>query len=733
MLLTLLSLSLGSSLKQNPIDGKVDFTCPATRAEIVLSQLSEKTGLKLKASAAVAPDVLVIHVQGVGVRDLLGKIAAAAGSQWEIKGDTAYLEPARDVERHQHQAITREYEGRLRPALQKLLGSDAYHQVWNQSVAQKLAIDTEKAMNPESHSLSGADPSVRNLIGRGPASRLAISLLGAIGPDQLSEHMGEPRTVYATSPTSMQVGVQPAQGTLDEFLQEETAFVNATKAYIASQPPSSTHMMMSGIDRGELRGGDPSKGMGQVLVAVLGSYWTDSVRAYMTAADGANKILTDGYAMISLEPRTLKTFQGAGDDSPIPVDGLTNEFKSSAQPPGSGNVSSMSMATVQGGTSKRLDLKTPDPIRSSSLSPALLGWLNTPATNEPLRLCTGSLLMSTALKRSENLVADLDDRSFPDALRMCDGKTTPSKWLSSEALQRFQDVSEDSGWLVVGPRDVAGARKNRINRGGLQELLSSMQKRKILTLDALGRYAQSQYAEPVSGGFDYEYMLAVNPAATGHSYDQMNWDMYTVYGALDPQQREGLKNGGTFDLSSLNANAIEAVRRKVFDSAAVSPVLTDRDGKPTDMYGQGIIEEWTQLLPDGVPPLTGLSAKVESQPAAYCLSLIDGAAQIMSLADLAREQFLSQSENFRQYASPLRFDRFVPAEETKYHFHLLFAPGIALEADLSDAAFDDSADARSMAEMPSDYRDAINKEFAELQAAFGHVSFSSGATQSAQP
>jgi hypothetical protein len=714
-----IAIAFLATAHQSALDSKIDFACPASRAEVVLKKLSDQTHLVLRARPTLASDVLVIQVKQVSLRDLLVKIAKASGAGWSEESDALYLEPSAEIEQKQHHVLVNEYSGRLNAAIQRRLAAPEYVQNWDENRASLFAEETEKIMSAP-YSPTG-NPAVDGLVGHGPGGRAVTGLLAAIGSDELSDHIPDGRTVYSNSPTSMQVEMPGVQDTLNRFLAEQSEFVNATKAYTAIAPRRGGGVYVSGVDRGDFQLGDPANGIGKTILSVAGAYREDRVKVIMQVADSAGKVLNDGFALLFLEPRPLAKFDPSGDDAPLKFDSLAAELEQTVPPVPNRKGMTMTMQVSSDGKTKTMELHTPTPVSDFRPSPKLLSWMSAPTANEPLRLSAGALLMTASLRRGENLVADLDDRCFRPSLDLAATHPTPSSWLSSTALQRDHDVTEESGWLIVTPRDLMATRKNRVSRSGLGTLLASLRKHRLLTLDDLGEYAREQIPAPIPGGFDYEYLNAINPSAAVNFYDPQKWLMYAFFGALSSGQRQDLASGSSLTLENLSLEAENALRRMVFDSENQTIQTWDKDGKKTEPYFTGRILDWTELLPNGLPEQGAITAQVETQSAAYCLSDSQNLADIRSLNDLAKDEFVNQGSRYKQFSTGITYDRFAPAQQFDYRFKFIFGPGLGTESELHDGSFNDTVAPLPLTQMPTDFQNAIEQEFNELNVAFGRI------------
>jgi hypothetical protein len=334
-------------------------------------------------------------------------------------------------------------------------------------------------------------------------------------------------------------------------------------------------MLVPGVNRGSYEpGGDPHRGIGKSLIRLRGGYDDENLSVNMTITDGGGRVLTRANPSLQLEPRARPTFDPVGDNLPTAPEPLAIELRDASSIGQSKTIYSASMMQSSAGKTVLITLSPPMPVRRRRLSDALAAWLRSPSVNEPFRLTLGPVLTAIAQRRSDNLVADLDDRSFSLYEHP---KRRPSDWLGSRDLQDWQDVREEHGWLSVSLRDPGGARKARISRAGLGELMAAFARRPVVTLSEVCRFAQTQSEAP-GEGIDSAYIRAACPYATFMpNVDSLRWPVYRLFGALTDLQRTAIAQGKTLDVVSLPTAASEALRRLIFESD-FEPTLKDRDG-----------------------------------------------------------------------------------------------------------------------------------------------------------
>ena len=699
-------------------DSPIDFSCPATQAVQVLKDLSVTSGLQLKADATVQHDVFVIRASQVSLKDLLQKIADASGSLWVRQGSDFVLTPSSRFEQAQRSRIAVEWGRRIAEAVNEQIADPAYQVAWNPSVATRLVNESADVQANQAPMLSRNQAKDKVAVQR-PDHRTSIALLKALGGETIASNLLVDKRIYSSYPNSLEEPLANATEVFPRFIEEQTLFAEAAKEFGENHPLGHGYAVTS-IDGGAFMGGDPANGFGRAILKLWGQFRDNRLGIRLTVADAKGGLLGDGYVGLGLKEPEFYAFAPLGDDSPIMPDALTTEMQARCKD--SRRIDRISMTMVgsrDDGKSKTIQMQSSIPIPNGRLSPGLAGWLLDPVVRDPLQLGLGGLIKAAAQRRGENLIADLDDRSFKSGLDMAVSKPTPATFLSSEALQLDHEVSEQGGWLMIRPKSLVEARRMQVNRQGLQSLLEVAQKAKLLTVDDFCRFAQTQYVAPAPESIDFEYVKAIDPSAILNNFETSKWPLYTFFGALDADERHALQTGKPIVLTSLAPAAKAALERMMYQDE-LDPTVTDQTGKEIENAYLGLFSSWTELAPDGISdPSSLLVGSVELQPGAYCYSLDRDIADIRSVGDLALDTFASRSERLDRFAPVVHYDRFAPAEVTNYHFVFHITKRASLKTELSVGSHDPDEMVRPYDQMPRAFQDRFSDELKDLNNFFG--------------
>jgi len=712
-------LALTAIAPAQGLDKKITASYPPQSLGRLIPALAKQTGVDLRVARAVENDVVMVRVKDVPVDFLIHRIAEVTNRAWEKQGDRYMLTSTSDADRASEKRVLARRTEIIRKAIAKLLADPIYKKPWTQEEAIKLANKTETLLNPADNHLDGTKINFKEFAGRAPSDRAIAALLAEMDPAELAQTWTTKR-IYATQPTSLQHPLpNGAQGILERLLREQIMFVDASNDFKDRLGPRTSSFAMSGISRGEFGKGNPKLGIGKGILRIEGSEIGYSLTASLTLTDAAGVMLLDGYISVPFDDLEPVRVAPKGSEAKVPADVLVKEIgQAKERSPSSG--SRMSMSTSDGKETVRLDVPYNPPQRKTPLSAELKRLLLSPNETDPLELCVGKILQTAAETRDENLVACLDDGVFSTSVSQLVKGVTPSEFLSSQSFQGYQDVDVANGWIVIRPKNPAATRKRRTDRDALAKLVQSIDRNKLLLLDDLCAFALSQEEPAGDQKIDLTYVRLLNPGAASSGYDPFKWHVYQFFGSLTREQKQALGSGAGVPVQNLTPSARKALTDYIFN-AYVEPQLTKADGTPVDVWGDGVVTEWTQLLPGGLSDRATVTAKVNQDEAAYCVDSTIGSAQILSAESLGTRQFMTETPGLQQGA--LRFDRFSPATQWTYSFNITLAPGIAVKSDLTDGAINGATSNTDLRSLPDIFQQQLAARLGQLRKFFGNTDF----------
>lgn len=712
-------LSLTAIAPAQGLDKRITASYPPQSLGRMIPALAKQTGVDLRVARAVENDVVMVRVKDVPVDLLIHRIAEVTNRVWEKQGDRYTITSLSDADRAAEKRVLARRTEIIRKAIAKLVADPVYKTPWTQDEAIKLANKTETLLNPKDNRLDARKINFKEFAGRAPTDRAITALLAEMDPAELARTWTDKR-VYATHPTSMQHPLpNEAQGILERLLREQSMFVDASNDFKDRLGPRTSSFAMGGINRGEFRKGNPKLGIGKGLLRIEGSEIGYSLIASLTLTDAAGVSLLDGFISVPIDPLEPVKFAPKGSEGKVTADSLVKEI-GEAKAESSSNGSRMSMTTSDGKETVRLDVPYNPPQRKTPLSADLKRLLLSPNGTDPLELCTGKILQAAAEMRDENLVACLDDGVFTTSVSQLVKGVTPSEFLSSQNFQEYQDVVDSGGWITIQPKNPAATHKRRTDRDALAKLMQSIDRNKLLLLDDLCAFSLSQEEPAGDQKMDLTYVRLLNPGAASGSYDPFKWHVYQFFGSLTREQKQALGSGAGVPVQNLTPSARKALNEYIFN-AYVEPQLTKADGTPIDVWSDGVVTDWTQLLPGGLQERAMVTANVKQDEAAYCVDSRIDSAQILSAEALGTRQFVGETPGLQQGA--LRFDRFSPATQWTYSFNIALAPGIAIKPDLTDGAINGATANPDLKSLPDGFQKQLAERIGQLRKHFGNTDF----------
>jgi len=717
--LSLLACAASAYAPAQGLDQPVTANYPAQPLGRLIPALAKQTGIDLRISRSAEGDVAMVRVKDVPLNKVMQKIAAVTGRIWEQKDGQYMLTSSVAADRAGERRVLKRRAEIIRQALAKLAGDPVYRQRFGQPEAIALANKTETVMNPKDGHLDRTKIDFGELRGRAPTDRALAALLAIMDPAELAQSWSSKR-VYATKPTAMQFALpNRAQGIFEQLLREQSMFVDATNDFKDRLGPQDSSFSTSEISRGEFGKGNPKLGVGKGIVKIEGSEAGPFLTASLILTDAAGHLLIEGNLSLPIDPVVPTKFQPKDREASVAADsrvkemGLTEPFEGAMG-------TRMSMVTSDGTDTVRLDVPNNPPQRKTPLSAELKQLLLAPNVTDPLSLCAGKLLEAAAEVRGENLVACIDDGLFTTSVDHLIKGMKPTDFLNSPDFQQYQEVDISEGWITIQPKDFAAAQKRRTNRDALAKLMQSIDRNKLLLLNDLCEFAQTQEEPAGSQKIDLTYMRLLNPGVINGAYDPFKWYVYKFFGSLTPEQKKILGSGAGVPVQNLTPSARKALTQYIF-VAYVQPQLKKADGTAIDPWSEGVVTEWTQLLPNGLLDGAMISAKVKQEDAAYCVDSSLGSAQIVSAESLATLQFIGETPGLKGGAP--KFDRFSPTTQWTYSFNIALAPGVFINTDLTDGAISGAPTNLDIKSLPAAFQAAYALRLEKLKKFYGQRDF----------
>lgn len=525
----------------------VTFDVPADRLPNVLAAMEKATAVHLECTAAMAREVVVMHVENRPRDEVMAQFATALDADW-VPLDTGGYRLTRSTERNKA----------LRDA-QAAREAAAYAE-WIEKAevgpfdADRLA----KKMKGIAQSFQPRKSMDANLRANqeGPAYRALIRALKTVGSRALAAVPVGGRVVYATRPTPAQRPLN-SPALLSNYSAELNAWVDSAKRNGVQTPKVGGNTI---IPPGLLSKLTRRESPARVLLELARHGRGASVAVHLTFVDDQGRIMDRASASPGLAYQPEK--------GKIPLD-----------------VSPEAEAIGGFFVSEKVDQPLPDDLRAR---------LADAVTNEPLRLLPGDLLPKIAKRRKASLIAALSDDMFLiGAIRPTAGKWTEEEYLHRLSHDGFE-FKESEGW-VLG-RQTDPARRDAIVARGVLNEFNRLPLGESLDVAADWAARLPMYLDN-SLPFNLRSLVQGKSDPTFYSNDPRT---LRFYGSLSRDQRKAAREG--LSLGTLNSVQRERLQPLL---GLIGKLTVDRkapEDREDDHGGDGnILGEPTEALPYGIP------------------------------------------------------------------------------------------------------------------------------------
>jgi hypothetical protein len=757
-------LTAGGALAQAQPDlaKKISFSSKAAPASVVLAELAKEAGIALETSPQTGHQVLLLHFKDAPLGEVLDRIAKAAGAEWkqEAAGLRLVLPALLERAQVQKEAEARRnwLNGSLEQQANRLKGTS-----FNPEEAKRAAEANERVIESIRRGEVGRIDFNMHQAGQ-PASRALIQLATAVGVTRLAQVPVGQRVVFATAPTRMQVAL-PAntQAIFREFIQNQIAAVEATKPAQQAAGAENEVRVLMGSGMANSGQGDPKLGVGKALLICRANQSSVTLELLVVDPNGQ----TIATSMLTLT-ESVQQSGDAGSDTPKPISfsKLSAELGRAVAAPGrpagpavevmsSGGatrvgVVQMSASVGSGGAVMAMPASG---VGGVKLSDELRAQLLQPERYDPLSYGASDALLALAAERQTNLAAWLPDRAFFHANMFASSGATIESLESALQNQWMMESSKEGTWLVLTPRNQTTERRNQVDRKELGRLVRTIETKKSLTLDDAASYALQRGPTQLSQlDVDFSVISLIvrsgGPiSGDGHLnlFRSEQWQTFRLYGALSPQQRQGLFNGGKLSLGNMSPAQHAIVHDMVYNSFGGVNVATQRSADPITairgapmmnvMGGGGIQNERTEVLPAGVPRNGFLEVQVARQDGYYASNKATGTGQVVTAETLAVQRAQAEHPQLGQFMQGAQFDEFRPATRFQYTFDFSFTENVKMARMLAEDSIDQRARVLAYESLPAEFRRVVEDRYEQMKKALANVNIANprGNTRPPQP
>lgn len=538
------------------VEAKLTLTRVAT-APVLVAEIAKLTGSKLEVSPTLSTEVLMVSVENAKVSDVLARLAIAATAAWQpMEGGYRLVadNAARGIEGSSERA-------RRLQAINEDLRK-------KQEAKAKAAKDQGEDMKVMMMGAFGG--------GDGVADFVPMLDLPAIAAME-----GGDRIVFATNPNSAQ---RPLRGNVLAVISNLIAQHNKTAKTMSAgmdEMPEGLGALMQGPI------GERMKRMSRPIVAA-------PTKIVVVASRGGNAMFGGTGLDVRLEARAY----GANGEVLIEQTGslgtsMMEIFASmAAKKPATAPETNTTPIAYSEDAKAFLAMKGGDGpmsfgagMGSPKLTPSLRERFFAPDKFEPLGLVPGEGLAALAKARRKPLVACIPDDAYPGAL-------------NGEAPKTVEDIEQgfktgsmrlvpDTTFLVVRAAEPDTARRTRVDRIALSNLMRAIGDHEAPTLDELANFA-SRTPDPARNHVSMSFIATFAPTTLGSMAGYVSWSALRLYAALTPAQRDTLAGGGKVPFGNLVPGAKTALQTMLYGAGDLLTVERPGVSNELDIFSMGM-------------------------------------------------------------------------------------------------------------------------------------------------
>lgn len=635
----------------------------------ILEQVDTKTGANLRASAALAHEVVFVQVDGVSLADLKSRLAEVMSASWVVKTDGEYLERTPDQQREiwtrhlaSRAAMIQESLGTVRKVVEKPFDGKA--------LANGLA-----ALRPADEfgdDRAGAMvryKAERALFESGPMGRLLRKLLLACDPKDLAAIGPHERRIFTLNPTRMQRGFNKNQfdQALAAFAKEQTDWAEA--AAKVNFPTDNRGRMVS----------DPRSQL-DYEAEKLRSVRLEVKRGEMTALFNVN-LLGHRDPFPGVTVLTQADFE----------DAARRFMNAQMNPTAPGETDpavelSADSKTFQARLSQAFSGRTPDPM-----TPEFRELLLNVDKHEPLGLATSDALVTYANHKKVNLIAALPDNALGAAWFVStDQKPRAEQIVRAIVNLCGVELRESGKWALLVPLDRWEHALDFTPRGPVAELVKAVDAKAALDPRDYARYAYRSGRGWRMGLGDI-WLGLYSPSFLGAS-DFTDWNGLRLYGSFPLARQRELEDGKKFPITGLTPEQRKIVEAIVY----AGPIASEQ--KISSNLSQQLHEpiEPTDAFANGVPADAVVSGSSrEARVLVAYGKASDGSLRPLRKIDhwtiaAVELEVVGNTERMARYGVP-GLVGYAPGKEKMIAIRVELGPGIWKESTLMVPEYDPNA------------------------------------------
>ena len=561
-------------------DQKVSIDARGLSGKQLTDQLSQKTGIRFETMDAATADRYIVHTENTSLKDAMERIAEAETGEWVRLGPSYYRlrrspEKMAAARQAAHQELVKKFKA-AQDAYRKRL---AERPDFSDEAAQKLAHDWRRLGPPPNGMIdtSGYWSKQNQLEQSVPVGRAFMRVLLTFSPDELANLPIERKTVYSTSPTSMQRALpDTAFSALGELVQEQIVWEDAVAMYL----PDNTNQGWNGMaTSGHIRN------VTNAMIVLTRWGYDSGVQAQLMLSDKKNRIITETYLYV---------------DQPYEATQPSGPAKAPTPPKPEPEVplSAVDLTLAKLFSFNSWDARSRAPQATAETRVIVAD----PEKFDPLSTFVGDGLIGIAIQLQESISSVIDERTICAYASSVGKKGMNPRVLDNARAWGGQVVDEGKGWLVLHEKEPDHADEVRCDRHALHLMLDAARSKGRLTLDDAADYAltSERFSE---NPIPQAYLTALLDRQGGRTLEQNDKNLLRFYGSLDTSLRNGAEH---LNLARLSGFQMDLLDKMVYGSNGnlqqdmTEPMQPDENGEYYGMWNT-TAREPTVSLGNGIP------------------------------------------------------------------------------------------------------------------------------------
>lgn len=364
-------------------------------------------------------------------------------------------------------------------------------------------------------------------------------------------------------------------------------------------------------------------------------------------------------------------------------------------------------------------------------SPELEFRLVRPDQYDPLSFGPSESLLAVGKAMKLSIVANLPDDMVSFFRLMAGGAEQTVKGYLQELQQgRTAKAEIKDGWLIVRPAKPDEARKERLDRVALAQLIAASRSKGNPSLDDLAAYAQKAES-PLEQQIAMTYLTAFAPSAMGQGMGGLtDWNMLRLYGTLSMGQKDTLLDRSAIPLGNLSPAQKQIATNLLFGANARLQVREPGE-PPKEEFGfvsmirrfmpgssNDYRQEPTEAMPMGLPGKGALRLDLSTEVVGIPVgsSLPRNVFGVLGADELAMLRYLSEEPAFAQFGAQMpRIEGLRLGRRTAMRFVFTVAPNVTVEHTLNDDRVAKDATTVAIADLTPEMKARIEERLAQLK------------------